>query len=133
MTGFHRRTNFSAPTALVNAGLIPIPLFSFAPGQKAFTAALPLIISFGIIISALQGKCKPPAQLISQSVLALRTYVSSALHFSSTCKIRINPHCLQTIAIPSIDRSRHDFVRKAHPAPRKIPERTPVPVSRWSD
>lgn len=68
MTGFHRRTNFSAPTALVNAGLIPIPLFSFAPGQKAFTAALPLIISFGIIISALQGKCKPPAQLISQNV-----------------------------------------------------------------
>ncbi len=34
MTGFRQRYYFSMHTVLVNAGFVPIPLFSFAPAPK---------------------------------------------------------------------------------------------------
>ena len=44
MTGFRRRTDALVHTVLVNAGLVPIPLFINAPDpQGAFAATLPLV------------------------------------------------------------------------------------------
>lgn len=63
MTGFRRRTDALVHTVLVNAGLVPIPLFINAPDpQGAFAATLPLVkyVEF-IIYTGRQGKLQPPA------------------------------------------------------------------------
>lgn len=53
MTGFRRRTDALVHTVLVNAGLVPIPLFINAPDpQGAFAATLPLVKYVEFIIEA---------------------------------------------------------------------------------
>ena len=66
MTGFRRRTGALVHTVLVNAGLVPIPLFINAPDpQGAFAATLPLVKYVEFIIqggrTGRQGKLQPPA------------------------------------------------------------------------
>lgn len=62
MTGFRRRTDALVHTVLVNAGLVPIPLFINAPDpQGAFAATLPLVEYVEFIITGRQGKLQPPA------------------------------------------------------------------------
>lgn len=62
MTGFRRRTDALVHTVLVNAGLVPIPLFINAPDpQGAFAATLPLVKYVRLIIQGGGGNCNPPA------------------------------------------------------------------------
>lgn len=60
MTGFRRRPDALVHTVLVNAGLIPIPLFINAPDpQGAFAATLPLVKYVEFIIQGGRGNCNP--------------------------------------------------------------------------
>ena len=60
MTGFRRRTDALVHTVLVNAGLVPIPLFINAPDpQGAFAATLPLVKYVEFIIQGGRGNCNP--------------------------------------------------------------------------
>ena len=60
MTGFRRRTDALVHTVLVNAGLVPIPLFINAPDpQGAFAATLPLVEYVEFIIQGGRGICNP--------------------------------------------------------------------------
>ena len=60
MTGFRRRTDALVHTVLVNAGLVPIPLFINAPDpQGAFAATLPLVEYIEFIIQGGRGNCNP--------------------------------------------------------------------------
>ena len=60
MTGFRRRTDALVHTVLVNAGLVPIPLFINAPDpQGAFAATLPLVEYVEFIIQGGRGNCNP--------------------------------------------------------------------------
>lgn len=62
MTGFRRRTDALVHTVLVNAGLVPIPLFINAPDpQGAFAATLLLVEYVEFIIQGGRGNCNPPA------------------------------------------------------------------------
>lgn len=62
MTGFRRRTDALVHTVLVNAGLVPIPLFINAPDpQGAFAATLPLVEYVEFYYTGRQGKLQPPA------------------------------------------------------------------------
>ena len=53
-------------TVLVNVGLVPVPLFSFAPDPTGLCSALPLSVSIGkyYILShvEMQGKCGGPSK-----------------------------------------------------------------------
>lgn len=64
MTGFRRRTDALVHTVLVNAGLVPIPLFINAPDpQGAFAATLPLVEYVRLIIQGGGGNCNPGCEI----------------------------------------------------------------------
>lgn len=70
MTGFRRRTDALVHTVLVNAGLVPIPLFINAPDpQGAFAATLPLVEYVRLIIQGGRGNCNPGCDILHARIL----------------------------------------------------------------
>lgn len=70
MTGFRRRTDALVHTVLVNAGLVPIPLFINAPDpQGAFAATLPLVEYVEFIIQGGRGNCTPGCDILHARIL----------------------------------------------------------------
>lgn len=71
MTGFRRRTDALVHTVLVNAGLVPIPLFINAPDpQGAFAATLPLVEYVRLIIQGGGGNCNPGCEILHARTLS---------------------------------------------------------------
>lgn len=70
MTGFRRRTDALVHTVLVNAGLVPIPLFINAPDpQGAFAATLPLVKYVRLIIQAAGEIATPGCDILHARIL----------------------------------------------------------------
>lgn len=70
MTGFRRRTDALVHTVLVNAGLVPIPLFINAPDpQGAFAATLPLVKYVEFIIQGAGEIATPGCDILHARIL----------------------------------------------------------------
>lgn len=70
MTGFRRRTDALVHTVLVNAGLVPIPLFINAPDpQGAFAATLPLVEYVEFIIQGGREIATPGCDILHARIL----------------------------------------------------------------
>lgn len=70
MTGFRRRTDALVHTVLVNAGLIPIPLFINAPDpQGAFAATLPLVKYVELLYRAAGEIATPGCDILHARIL----------------------------------------------------------------